>query len=211
MRRAAARLVPGDVLWYVDTDAPRFALTFDDGPDPHTTPGLLGVLARHRARATFFLIGERVAAHPDLARAIAGAGHELGNHLLRDERSAQSPPERFARELARTGALLGAYGPVRWFRPGGGWFTPGMLRTAARQDLRAVLGTWAAAHDGGPGDARIADRLAPGVCPGSIVVLHEGTAARRGVVATTDDLLTRLAGRGLSSVTVSELAASAHR
>jgi peptidoglycan/xylan/chitin deacetylase (PgdA/CDA1 family) len=205
--RAVSRLIPADVLWYVDTDAPVFALTFDDGPGPETTPGLLDVLARHRARATFFLIGERVRAHPQLAGAVAAAGHELANHLMRDERSALMPDERFRHDLAQVNTLLAPYGPVRWFRPGSGWFTPRMLRAAAEQDLRAVLGTLVAAHRGGPGDDRIAGDLLAGIRPGSIVVLHEGTPRRRGVAGTTDEVLTALARRGLTAVTVSELVA----
>ena len=203
--RAVSRMIPADVLWYVGTAAPAFALTFDDGPDPATTPALLEVLARHRARATFFLIGERARAHPALVAAIAAAGHELGNHLMRDEPSVRLPAERFRRDLAEANALLTPYGPVRWFRPGSGWFTPRMLRSAARQNLRAVLGTLVAAHDGGPGDDRIAGTLAAGIRPGSIVVLHEGTRRRRGVAATTGALLTALARTGTAAVTVSEL------
>lgn len=205
--RTVSRMVAADVLWYVDTGTPAFALTFDDGPSAETTPGLLEVLARHRARATFFLIGERVRAHPPIVADIAGRGHELANHLMRDERSVLAPDPRFRRELAEASALLAPYGEVRWFRPGSGWFTPRMLRSAAELNLRAVLGTLVAAHHGGPGDERIAGDLLAGIRPGSIVVLHEGTAARRGVVDTTDELLTVLAGRGLAAVTVSELVA----
>jgi peptidoglycan/xylan/chitin deacetylase (PgdA/CDA1 family) len=205
--RAVSRLVPADVRWYVGTEAPVFALTFDDGPSPSTTPGLLDVLARHRAHATFFLIGERVRDHPQLVAAIAAAGHELGNHLMRDEPSVLAPADRFRRDLAQANTLLAPYGPVRWFRPGSGWFTPRMLRTAARQGLQAVLGTLVAAHRGEPGDGRIAGDLLAGIRPGSIVVLHEGTPQRHGVVRTTDELLTALAARGLTAVTVSELVA----
>ena len=154
--RAVSRVIPADVLWYVDTDAPVFALTFDDGPSPETTPGLLDVLARHRAHATFFLIGERAKAHPELVEAITTAGHEIANHLMREERTVLMPDPRFRRDLAEASALLAPYGPVRWFRPGSGWFTRRLLRSAAQQDLRAVLGTLVAAHDGGPGDGRIA-------------------------------------------------------
>jgi peptidoglycan/xylan/chitin deacetylase (PgdA/CDA1 family) len=203
--RAVSRRIPADVLWYVDTDAPVFALTFDDGPSPQSTPGLLEVLARHRARATFFLMGERVQAHPELVAAITAAGHEIGNHLMRDEMSVRLPDADFRRDLAQTGALLAPYGPVRWFRPGSGWFTPRLLRSAAEQGLRAVLGTLVAGNTGGPGDQRIARRLLTSVRPGSIVVLHEGNAARRGVVLTTDELLGALAARGLTAVTVSDL------
>lgn len=203
--RALTRMIPADVLWYVDTDAPVFGLTFDDGPSEETTPELLDVLARHRARATFFLIGERARAHPRLVEAIASAGHELGNHLMRDEPSALIPNARFRRELAEVTALLTPYGLVRWFRPGSGWFTPRMLRSAAEQDLHAVLGTLVAANDGGPRDSGIARTLLAGIRPGSVVVLHEGTSRRRGVVQTTEELLAGLAGRGLSAVTISEL------
>jgi peptidoglycan/xylan/chitin deacetylase (PgdA/CDA1 family) len=202
-----SRIIPADVLWYVDTDAPVFALTFDDGPSPETTPPLLDVLARHRAHATFFLIGERAKAHPQIVEAITTAGHEIANHLMRDERSALVPDERFRRDLAEVNALLAPYGPVRWFRPGSGLFTPRMLRSAAQQDLRAVLGTLVAGHHDRPGDARIVGNLLAGIRPGSIVVLHEGTSQRRGVVQTTHELLAALGGRGLAAVTVSELLA----
>ena len=205
--RAVSRAIPADVLWYVDTTEPVFALTFDDGPGPLSTPGLLEVLGRHRARATFFLVGERVQAHPELVTAIAEGGHEIANHLMRDERSVLIPDPQFRRDLARTSELLAPYGPVRWFRPGSGVFTRRMLRSAAEQDLQAVLGTLVAGNKDRPADQRIARNLAPGIRAGSIVVLHEGTTERRGVVGTTDELLGTLAGRGLSAVTVSELAA----
>jgi peptidoglycan/xylan/chitin deacetylase (PgdA/CDA1 family) len=204
--RAAFRLLRANVLSYVDTDAPAFAITFDDGPHRETTPHLLDVLARYQAKATFFLIGERVIGNERIVARIAAEGHELANHLMRDEPSVLLPDQRFRDELTRVNGLLAPYGPVRWFRPGSGWFTPRMLRSAAEQDLRAVLGTLVAAHHGGPGDERIARHLVEAIRPGSIVVLHEGTQRRRGVVATTDRMLAQLRRRGLTAVTVSHLA-----
>ncbi len=56
------------------------AITIDDGPDPEVTPQVLEILARHDARATFFCVGEQVATHPQLARAIVQAGHAIENH-----------------------------------------------------------------------------------------------------------------------------------
>src|SRR5262249_59188660 len=62
------------------SDPAQMALTFDDGPnDPHTLH-LLDVLARHQAKATFFLIGRYVLERPDIARAVQAAGHAIGNH-----------------------------------------------------------------------------------------------------------------------------------
>ncbi len=203
--RALSRLLPADVLCYVDTESRAFALTFDDGPHPATTPGLLDVLARHSARATFFLIGERVPGNEAIVARIAGEGHEVANHLMRDERSICVPAPRFQRELAQVTSLLAGYGAVRWFRPGSGWFTPRIRRVAGEQGLRVVLGTVVATHTGGVGDGRITAKLLGETRPGSIVVLHEGTVARRGVVDTTDELLARLGRRGFAAMTVSEL------
>src|ERR1700729_1163553 len=58
------------------------ALTYDDGPNDIATERLLEVLAHHQARATFFLIGPHVRQRPQLARAIASAGHLIGNHTM---------------------------------------------------------------------------------------------------------------------------------
>jgi len=204
--RVLARMLPGGALFYVDTDAKAFALTFDDGPHRDTTPPLLDVLGRHGARATFFLIGELVLGNEPIVRRIAAEGHELANHLMRDEPSVLLPDQEFRHQLAQVSSLLAPYGDIRWFRPGSGWFTPRMLRSAAEQDLRCVLGTVVARGDAS-GDARIARRLLGRIQPGSIAVLHEGTSARRGVVSTTDRALTELGRRGLSAVTVSDLVA----
>lgn len=205
--RALSRMLPAEVLCYVDTDARAFALTFDDGPHRETTPWLLDVLARHQARATFFLIGERVLGNEPIVARIAAEGHEVANHLMRDERSVLLSHPRFRHELVQVNSLLTPYGDVRWLRPGSGWFTPRMLTAAAEQDLRIVLGTVVARHDGGTGDGRIARSLLGGIRPGSIVVLHEGTDERRGVAVTTDRVLAGLGRCGLTAVTVSELVA----
>lgn len=204
--RALARLMPIDVLWYVDTNTPSFALTFDDGPDPDVTPLLLDALAKHRARATFFVTGERVLGNEPIVARIAAEGHELGNHLMHEEPSVLLPDLEFRRQLRQVNLLLAPYGEVAWFRPGSGWVTPRMLRSAAQLNLRCVLGTVAAEHTGGHADQHIARRLVRRIRPGSIAVLHEGRSHRLGVVATTDWILAELGRRGLTSIPVSELA-----
>jgi len=68
------------VHWRVDTTERVVALTFDDGPTPAYTGAVLDALAAHDAKATFFVVGQRVHAHPDLVRRAAAAGHEIGNH-----------------------------------------------------------------------------------------------------------------------------------
>src|SRR5215470_16653131 len=78
-RRWLFRGVLGTIT-HVATDSPVVALTFDDGPDPTWTPRLLEILATRNARATFFMLGRAAAAHRDLVRDVARAGHAIGNH-----------------------------------------------------------------------------------------------------------------------------------
>ena len=75
------------------------AITFDDGPNPAVTPGVLELLARHNVTATFFLIGQRVRAFPALAREIASSGHAIGNHTETHPSLTFLTPGRIAEEL----------------------------------------------------------------------------------------------------------------
>lgn len=208
--RAASWVVSGvgatPVAMSVHTEEPWVALTFDDGPDPATTPALLNVLARHRTRATFFLIGERAVAHPALVADIVAGGHELGNHLCSDRPSVRLPPSTFRAELAATGEVLGRHGQVRWFRPGSGFFTPRMLKDAAEQGYRGALGSpWLLATTYTADHESHGQRLGARAHPGAIAILHEGTADRAAVAQVGDGFLRRLADRGLRAVTLTDL------
>ncbi|MEJ2889195.1 polysaccharide deacetylase family protein [Actinomycetospora aeridis] len=204
---ALGPVLRGRVLFAVPTRVPRFAVTLDDGPDPATTPALLDVLARHGARATFFLLGERAAAHPELVARIAAEGHELGNHTWRDEPTHRLPAEEFAAKLADTRRTLEAHGPVRWFRPGSGWPTARHLAITEAAGLRCALGSAVAISGAGAGTADSPAWLDAVVRRGSVLVLHEGPG-RTGVAATLDALLTRTGRRGLTAVTLSALTGS---
>lgn len=185
------------------------AITLDDGPDPSLTPDLLDLLREHDARATFFLLGSRVAAHPHLARAVAEAGHEVGNHGWDDTPAALASRAAFRHDLERTtSAIRAATGtsPVV-VRPGSGWVRPAQLRDAAALGLTTVLGS-VAVRDPEVRDVErelrfVLDR----VQPGSVVVLHEGDPGRAGVLPLLERLLPELAVRGYRIVTVSALTA----
>ena len=135
----------------VPSRSPRFVLTFDDGPDPTTTPALLEVLRRRGARATFFLIGARAAAHPELVARIAAEGHEIGNHTWRDEPTWRLSLGEFRDGLRATQRVLEAHGPVRWYQPGTGWPTRHHVAIAEQEGLRCVLGSAVAVSGAGAG------------------------------------------------------------
>ena len=91
-------------------DAATIALTFDDGPNPAITPELLDLLERYGAKATFFLIGERVRAFPALAREIAVRGHAIGNHTETHRALTLLSARGIAEELARCDEAIEAAG-----------------------------------------------------------------------------------------------------
>lgn len=95
------------------------ALTFDDGPHPVHTPAVLDRLAAHGARATFFVVGERADAHPELVRRIVREGHALGHHSWTHGRPEETAAAALVAEARRTAALLARLTgrPPRLFRP----------------------------------------------------------------------------------------------
>jgi peptidoglycan-N-acetylglucosamine deacetylase len=99
----------------------RIALTFDDGPDPSTTPAILDVLRDYHLKATFFVIGARAEQHPELIERIVSEGHTLGNHTYYHRDLTKLPPELMLRELQNTQAVidraLGGHYQVTLLRP----------------------------------------------------------------------------------------------
>jgi peptidoglycan/xylan/chitin deacetylase (PgdA/CDA1 family) len=186
------------------------ALTFDDGPDPDATPRLLRLLAARNLRATFFLIGTRAAQHPDVVRAIADAGHEVGNHTWRHRNAWLLPPAAAVREITEGARILGDIlgRAPRLYRPPWGIVNAATLATARRLGLVTVL--WSIQHEGlrprtpAAQLRHVTDRLHDG----AIVDLHDAPGlpgAPERLLATMPDLLDALEGRGYAAVPVGEL------
>ncbi|HEY2170202.1 MAG TPA: polysaccharide deacetylase family protein [Candidatus Angelobacter sp.] len=189
------------------SDPGQMALTFDDGPnDPHTMH-LLDVLAKHNARATFFLIGKYVRRHPEIARAILAAGHEIGNHTDSHPNLILVSAARLRQELADcSNTLEDALGiKVALFRPPFGGRRPNVLRTARRMGLNPVM--WSVT--GSDWSARSADQIVEKVgrqvdsrpkAQAEIVLLHDGGHLAFGTdraftVEATRKLLGRYTGK----------------
>jgi peptidoglycan-N-acetylglucosamine deacetylase len=171
--------------WRVFVDAvvrgPRsargIALTFDDGPHPHWTPRILAVLAQRGVTATFFVVGHKVEAHPDVVRAIAEAGHAVGLHSYAHDRFFSLRGERRVKEDLERGlaVLERALGQrPRLFRPPIGHTNPTIARVVEALGL-VVVGWTIGGRDGlataRPGE--VVARVRRDLRDGAIVLLHD--------------------------------------
>lgn len=191
----------------------RLALTIDDGPGGPGSQALLNLLEELRVPATFFLIGSHLERDPDFPRRALQQGHELGNHLWRDECSAALEEDDFLQQLRDTQrAIERAARPEPviwcWCRPGQGWFHRRMLACLAGRRYRLVLGSifpW--------------DTLMPPmwfvrwfvICnahPGGILVLHDTPALSARTCQTLQRIVPELRRRGYTFVPLAELLAS---
>lgn len=198
------RLAPG-VVWRVATARPVVALSFDDGPSPIHTPQVLAVLAEHDARATFFLIGERAAAHPEIVQAIRTAGHEVGNHYMNRGVTLADGSDEFLAKLERTELAIGGLTSPKLYRPPSGLAWPWQLRAARERGYVCVLGS-AYPHDPAHPPVRYIQWLVDkNLRPGAIVILHDGIADPSRSIRALPGILEAGRRRGLQFVTVGEL------
>ncbi len=192
----------------------QLALTFDDGPnDPHTLK-LLDVLAKHDVHTTFFMIGRYVRERPDITRAVAAAGHIVGNHtfahpLLIFRSAAQTRAELMNCRQALDDAI-GAHSNL--FRPPFGGRRPATLRIARELGMQTVMWNVTGYDWNAPQasviESKVSRRIHEG--GGDIILLHDGghkgMGADRGqTVIATDNLIRRYKEQGYEFVTVSEM------
>jgi peptidoglycan-N-acetylglucosamine deacetylase len=194
-------------LYMVPTHERVAALTLDDGPDAAHTRALLAVLRAHEAHATFFLISSRVTGNESVVEAAVADGHELGNHLTRDEASIRLSPDAFAAAVAEAGRVLGEFATVRWLRPASGFYDAEMLGTIERAGYRCALGSIYPYDAHLPWPGLSSAYVLANLRPGSVIVLHEGGDRSRRTIEALRRVLPALRARGYRIVTLSELVA----
>ncbi len=191
------------------------ALSFDDGPDPRWTPQILAVLAKYRVPGTFFVVGGNAAEHPDLVRAEAAAGNQIGIHTFTHTDLASASGWRRSMELSQTQAVVDSAAGV----------STALLRPPYSSTPDALDDAdWSAVRDAGargylvvltnrdsedwrrPGVARIVANVLPrpgAAKPGLLVMMHDAGGDRSETVAALNQLIPRLKARGYTFSTVS--------
>jgi len=205
------------------TNSPRkLAITFDDGPNPSLTPKLLDLLAKHEARATFFVIGKYVRECPDLLRETAARGHVIANHTESHPNLFWLGPDAIRSEVQRCHETIAtAAGAIpKWFRPPFGFRNPWVVKVAAELSMRTVMWTLL------PGDwkpqpveklisnlqpiaSRAQQSLASRSATGDILCLHDGghrvlNADRTHTFKALEHWLPRWRDAGFEFVTIEE-------
>jgi peptidoglycan/xylan/chitin deacetylase (PgdA/CDA1 family) len=208
--RGRASTAFGASVYHGDRQRPAIALTFDDGPS-ESTPALLALLAKYDVRATFFMCGKNVERLPEIARSVAAAGHEIGNHsdshprfdfcsgdfIYRELAQGQ---EKIARHTGVTPRLFRAPYGVRWF---------GLKSAQARLGLLGVM--WGTIGKDWKWPApRVSERLLRRARNGEIVCLHDGRTTQptpniAATLAALEAAIPRLKERGLRFETVSQI------
>ena len=192
----------------------QIALTYDDGPnDPHTLK-LLDVLAKHNVRATFFMIGRYVQQRPEIARAVAQAGHFVGNHTFTHPLLIFKSAEQTRTELVKCrSALQDAIGEhSNLFRPPFGGRRPATLRVARSLGLETVMWNVTGYDWNAPPAAVIEKKVARQMRGGDVILLHDGGhramgADRAQTVIATDSLIHQYKDQGYEFVTTEEMKA----
>lgn len=200
----------GEMIWEVPTTQKVIALTFDDGPDPSETDQILDVLQQYNAKCTFFAIGKRIAAYPDVARRVITEGHELANHTYNhvyfkkpiSEQQIQEELELTEKEIIK---VSGRHSSL--FRPPGGMYDETLVDVSNSMGLKPVLWSW---HQdtrdwNRPGVYSISSRVIRNARNGDIVLFHDHVHGQSQTREALKIILPELQKQGFRFVTVSEL------
>ncbi|QZN75866.1 polysaccharide deacetylase family protein [Paenibacillus sp. DR312] len=152
----------------------QFALTFDDGPDPHYTPRLLDLLRQHQAKATFFVVGEHAASHPELIQRIHEEGHLIGIHNYIHKTNWLMRPRTVRYQIQRTGQIIHEVTGVKtcYYRPP--WGIMNLFDFFSKKERKIVL--WSSMFEdwrSRVGAQRLTERMLKELRGGEVMLLHD--------------------------------------
>ncbi|MFZ3474162.1 polysaccharide deacetylase family protein [Streptomyces sp. 4.24] len=181
-----------------DAPANAMTLTFDDGPDPRYTPGILDTLARHDVRAMFFVCGEMATDNRDLLRRMVTEGHVIGNHTWTHPLIPKLSRPALASEIGRTSEVVHeAVGEAPlWFRAPYGAWNRAAFEIGAELGMEPLAWTVDTLDWKEPGTSAIVSRALKGAAPGVIVLNHDAGGNRSQSVQALASYLPQLLGRG---------------
>jgi peptidoglycan-N-acetylglucosamine deacetylase len=203
--KASPPVDPPLTFSWVHVGGPYIALTFDDGPSAKLTPKLLDLLGAHHIKATFFVIGQNVADHPEIVARAAREGHEIGNHSWSHPAFAKMSDEAVRRELQKTDdAIQSATGNrPTLMRPPYGSIAPRQKKWINEEfGYKIVMWDVDPFDWKRPGPIAVTNRIVRNTRAGSIVLSHD---IHPGTIEAMPAAIDHLEAKGFKFVTVSEL------
>ena len=202
----------GRVVSQGPTDGDRVFLSFDDGPSPSATARIVDILAENDAVATFFFVGRHAGMFSDLARRVAEAGHDVGNHTYDHRKLHLLGRDAVRRELERAHAAIREATDVEpaLFRAPHGYRSPFVALEARRLRYTTIGWKGRVFDTARPGPSEIRRRVAKLLKPGAIVLLHDGDGTdprgdRRQTASALPGILEDVRVLGLRTGKLSEL------
>jgi peptidoglycan-N-acetylglucosamine deacetylase len=207
----SATLVPAVPAVFVRTKysagARVIALTFDDGPQPSSTPPILAILRKFKVKATFFMIGKEAAGHPALARSVATDGNLIGNHSLGHKILGHAPYKTVVDQISGGAAAIQRATGVKptWFRPPEGSLGKSVFQVAQANGERVMMWSIDPYDWKQPPPAVIAKWVVSRAKPGAVVIMHDGGGKRANTVAALPVIIAQLRAQGYQFVTLDEM------
>jgi peptidoglycan/xylan/chitin deacetylase (PgdA/CDA1 family) len=194
-RTLGQALLPS-ILWH--SAEPSLHVTFDDGPHPEATPVALEILRRREIRATFFLVGSRVAQYPQLAQEIAREGHSIGNHTLTHPNLFLKARRRQTYEIVEADKIISeAVGSKpAFFRPPYGYFDFVTLSIARTTNHKVVLWDVDSRDFDNSSPTNITAKVTKRARTGAIILFHDNHATRKKLRGILDPIFDQLEERG---------------
>ena len=197
------------VVYSAPTREKVVALTYDDGPDPVHTRRILDILDKYHVKATFFMVGRNMEAHPDVVREVVKRGHVIGNHTYTHPRNIELDTQaQMIRELDRCEQVIERLTGSRahLFRPPMGLVDGSVFAIANEEGYTTILWSVCADYHDAKTPKLMADRVLKHVRRGGIILAHDGeTGIRWKDVAATPLIIEGLRKRGYRFVTAPEL------
>ncbi len=189
------RMLAGPGLtWEMPASDNALYLTFDDGPDPETTPYILDILKQFKAKATFFCVGENVIRYPDIYQKILDAGHAVGNHSHNHPKGWETQTKKYVENVAKCKEVVNS----DLFRPPYGKMKHAQRR-ALKNDYRIIMWTVLSRdYDAKVNKETCLKKTWKYTRPGAIVVFHDHKKAMRNLEYVLPKYLERAAGENYS-------------
>lgn len=179
-----------EAIFRIKRDEKLLCLTFDDGPDPESTPVLIDILEKQNVKGLFFCDGRAARKYPDLVDLIVAKGHIIGNHGFNHLDGWRTSTKKYVEDVSKANELIGSL----FFRPPYGRMKIGQYRILKEKFKIVLWDIMPYDFDNNFGGERSLHVLKQGIRPGSVIALHDTPASSANTI--TGEFITYAVSRG---------------